>query len=56
MELAEPKKTQQNGMGRTMIAEDDLQRLRRRRYGQRDDKERRYERGIYYFSATRNYK
>ena len=43
-ELEESQKAQEDAMSRVTSAEDDLQRLKRR-YGQKDDDERRYERG-----------
>ena len=53
MELKESKKAQEDAMSRVTSAENDLQRLNRR-YGQKDDDERRYERGTYDFGAIRN--
>ena len=53
MELEESKKAQEDVMSRVTSAENDLQRLKRR-YGQKDDDERRYERGTYDFGALRN--
>ena len=53
MELEESKKAQEDAMSRVTSAENDLQRLKRR-YGQNDDDERRYERGTYAFGAIRN--
>ena len=52
MELEESKKAQEDAMSRVTSAENDLQRLKRR-YGQNDDDERRYERGTYAFGAIR---
>ena len=52
-ELEESQKAQKDAMSRVMSAEDDLQRLKRR-YGQKDDAERRYERGTCDFGAIRN--
>ena len=53
MELEESKKAQEDAMSRDISAENDLQRLKRR-HGQKDDDERRYERGTYDFGARRN--
>ena len=54
-ELEESQKAQEDAMSRVTSAEHDLQRLKRR-YGQEDDDERRYERGTYDFGATRHNK
>ena len=53
MELEESQKAQEDAMSRAISAENDLQRLKRR-HGQKDDDERRYERGTYDFGARRN--
>ena len=53
MELAESKKAQEDAMSRVTSAENDWQRLKRR-YGQKDDDERRYERETYDFGTIRN--
>ena len=52
-ELEGSQKAQEDAMSRVMSAENDLQRLKRR-YGQKDDYERRYEQEQYDFCAIRN--
>ena len=52
-ELEESQKAQEDAMSWVMSVENDLKRLKRR-YGQKDDDERRYERGTYDFGAIRN--